>query len=65
MFMHVEEVKALVISSLQRLVVQCQVPTDPEAQLPAVINKGRSRDTFISKLTVELNRKGLVKDGLV
>jgi hypothetical protein len=27
MFMHVEEVKALVISSLQRLVVQCQVPT--------------------------------------
>jgi hypothetical protein len=29
MFMHVEEVKALVISSLQRLVVQCQVPTWP------------------------------------
>jgi hypothetical protein len=27
MFMHVEEVKALVITSLQRLVVQCQVPT--------------------------------------
>jgi len=27
MFMHVEGVKALMISSLQRLVVKCQVPT--------------------------------------
>jgi hypothetical protein len=29
MFMHVKEVKALMISSLQRLVVKCQVPTWP------------------------------------